>query len=134
MLIVQNTLKNFAEKTRFHSHKDKTQFSLLRIVIEDSIWTWSLKWRFGICQRLKKRQLYFSRIRYYCPQQNIASMDTTRLYPLTRRNIEVRFYLIKMYLYRSLFYEKTWLLLLSVFWIIVPNPFSQVSIQFSRIY
>ena len=58
----------FYEKIRFHSHKDKTQFSLLRIVMEDSDWTWILKWKFGIRQRLKKRQLYFSRIRGCCPQ------------------------------------------------------------------
>ena len=52
---------NYDVKIRFHSHKDRTQFSLLRIVIEYSVWTWILKRRFGICQRLKKRQLYFSR-------------------------------------------------------------------------
>ena len=77
----------FYEKIRFQSHKDKTQFSLLRIVIEDSVWTWILKWRFGICQRLKKWPLYFSRIRGCCSQQNSGSMDTTWLYTFTRRSI-----------------------------------------------
>ena len=33
----QTTIQvHFIRKSRFHSHKDKTQFSLLRIVIEDS--------------------------------------------------------------------------------------------------
>ena len=55
-------------KSSFIATKTKPQFSLLYIVIEDSVWTWILNWRFGIYQRLKKRQLYFYRIRGLLPK------------------------------------------------------------------
>ena len=42
-----------------------------------------LKWKFGICQGLQKRQLDFSRRRGYSPKQISASIVTAWLYTLS---------------------------------------------------